>query len=511
MGLSSGTRRRELSSGRWPSARRGTAANPFQGLASGGIDVEGSGRTLLTVSEDASLWDLAVGRPVRTFRNSILGVRTGALSSDGRMVACGGTETRDSQPVSVLNVWESSTGKKLRTIGIDNIFDALTAFADGNQSLVAYTGRGGTLACFDIASGRMARVLTGHQGQVRQLRVSRGGLRAVTSAEDGKVVVWDLGSGAALRTFTAGASVGIDGPGRRVASIVDKRAVVWDVDSGQEVLSVAPRFGYPPVVALSSDGRRLLTSGDHGSVSLWAVESGQELRTFRGHTSPANSVAWSPDGRTAAAGYGSGTTALWSLEEGVLSRANDDSSSVSAVAFSPDGRGVLSGLDDGTALLRDPATGRILCALEGRGKGGVAFAPDGRSYICGGGRIASIFEAANGAKGLSLVHELPIREVRFSPDGTRVLTWSGRYDQDQKLLVWDARTGKLLVELGGHGGLIQRIELSADGSKVVAAAESPGQTGSGGARTGEVRVWDVVSGRELAVYVRPGRRSSCLT
>ncbi len=475
-----------------------------------GFELDRSGRTLLTVSKEASLWDVATGRRIRTIRNDILGVHTGTLSPDARLLACGGSESHGGKLGDALHIWECATGKKLRTIDIASIFDVRAAFSEGGQTLVVYPGGKGSLACFDVNSGRKIRDLRGHQGAVRELRVSRDGRRVVTGGDDHKSIVWEISSATPLRTFRGGSAVGIDGQGRRVAAIVDERAVVWDVDSGREVFSVASDFGSSRDIALSTDGRRLLTTGRNNAITLWDIDAAREIRRFHGHTSPANSVALSPDDRSAVAGYEGGTTALWDLATGSLSRAVDDTEDVNSVTFSPDGRALVSGLDNGTAIVRDAVSGRTTHTLEGTGKGGVDFAPDGRTYICGGGLLASIYDARTGGRLQSLPHDRPLRKVHFSHDGKRVITWSGAYDREQRLLVWDPVTGKFLLELSGHGGRIHRLQLTTDGKYVIAAGLSLSQKENKGESVGQVWVWDLASGRQVAAYRRPGENVGLL-
>ena len=73
----------------------------------------------------------------------------------------------------------------------------------------------------------------------------------------------------------------------------------------------------------------------------------------------------------------------------------------------------------------------------------------------------------------------------FSPDATRVVT-VGRHDPPVR--VWDAATGKELVALRGHTGLVNRAAFSPDGTRVVTTGEDK-----------TARVWDAATGKELAV------------
>lgn len=92
---------------------------------------------------------------------------------------------------------------------------------------------------------------------------------------------------------------------------------------------------------------------------------------------------------------------------------------------------------------------------------------------------------------LRLEHGSPIAAVAFSPDGSLVAT-GGVYPQAGAAL-WDARTGKLLHRLTG---LIDHQTLAlafAPDGKTLAA----GSRRIGSASAGEIKLWDVATGKQL--------------
>ena len=66
----------------------------------------------------------------------------------------------------------------------------LSVSADGRRAVSG--GRDGTVRVWDLGSGARLRTLTGHDGQVYAVAVSADGRRAVSGSEDGTVRVWDL-------------------------------------------------------------------------------------------------------------------------------------------------------------------------------------------------------------------------------------------------------------------------------------------------------------------------------
>ena len=69
-------------------------------------------------------------------------------------------------------------------------------------------------------------------------------------------------------------------------------------------------------MAVSPDGRRLLTTSHDYTVRLWDTETGRQLRVFNGHTDHVKGVAFLPDGRRGLSGADDDTLRLWDLETG---------------------------------------------------------------------------------------------------------------------------------------------------------------------------------------------------
>src|SRR5262245_6053409 len=66
-------------------------------------------------------------------------------------------------------------------------------------------------------------------------------------------------------------------------------------------------------VALSADGKRVLTGSDDGTAILWQAEGGMKIQTFQGHTSEVTSVARGDDGQHAVTGSRDGQAILWEV------------------------------------------------------------------------------------------------------------------------------------------------------------------------------------------------------
>jgi WD40 repeat protein len=75
--------------------------------------------------------------------------------------------------------------------------------------------------------------------------------------------------------------------------------------------------------------------------------------------------------------------------------------------------------------------------------------------------------------------------VAFSPDGSKIV--SGSWDNTIRL--WDVQSGSELAVFKGHEPDVYSVAFSPDGSKIVS-----------GSWDKTIRLWDVQSGSELAVF-----------
>jgi WD40 repeat protein len=107
-------------------------------------------------------------------------------------------------------------------------------------------------------------------------------------------------------------SLALSPDGKRIVSSGwDPTIKVWDVGSGAEVLAL-PGDGPVMDVAISPDGKRIISGSLAGTVKVWDSATGTELVTLVvGLETDVSSVAFSPDGKTIAAGSFDNSITLW--------------------------------------------------------------------------------------------------------------------------------------------------------------------------------------------------------
>ncbi|MCI0462018.1 MAG: WD40 repeat domain-containing protein [Gemmataceae bacterium] len=270
--------------------------------------------------------------------------------------------------------------------------------SDGNYQ-VAAACEGGTVqlwhkdALLGIRSGNgTAQVLRGHAGAVMGLAWNGGPVLA--SAGGGKIILWGLPDGKALHTLPVEREVralAMSPDGKHVVSAGDDPAIqLWDVETGKASASLQGHTDWVLSLTFSADSKLLASGGHDGLVRLWDASAGKKLRDLPGLPMPPPktppepsavlSLAFSPDGNLLAAGGSDGVVRLINPGDGKLVRElKGHTSAVAGLAFHPGGKLLASAGKDRTVRLWDPTSGAMVKALEGHTAWvqGVAFCAQG--------------------------------------------------------------------------------------------------------------------------------------
>ncbi|MBD2409956.1 hypothetical protein FACHB389_27885 [Nostoc calcicola FACHB-389] len=217
------------------------------------------------------------------------------------------------------------------------------------------------------------------------------------------------------------------------------------------------------------------------------LETANLTYTLTGHAAKVTSVAISPDGEILVSGCADKTINLWNLQTGKLIRTlTENWGEVSSLAISPDGNFLAVGSCEhprSNVKVLHLKTGKVLHTLLGHQKpvNVVAISPDGTILASGSNKI-KIWNLDKGDRICTLWHSSAVHAVAISLDGTILASGSS----DNKIRLWNPRTGDPLSTLHGHDGEVKSIAMSPDGQFLL----------SGSADT-NIKIWHLGTGKLL--------------
>lgn len=185
-------------------------------------------------------------------------------------------------------------------------------------------------------------------------------------------------------------------------------------------------------VAISPDGKQLLTASFDKTVKLWDLASGKEIRTFggdKGHQNLVLGVTFAPDGNTFATASSDNTAKIWDVPQLKPVREIALSESATTAAVSPDGKTAAAGAKDGSIKVWNLADGKDLYTLKG--------------------------------------HVGPVSGLTYHPSNGQTLVSVG---VDGTLRFWNLADGKPVAVIGAHPGAVTAVQFASNGSAVYTAS-----------------------------------------
>jgi WD40 repeat protein/tetratricopeptide (TPR) repeat protein len=404
-----------------------------------------------------------------------------ALSPDGRLLAAGCSRLDGAgRSRAEVSLWDVATGRELRT---------MPAFGPAVYSL-AFSADGQLLAAGSEGGQDLSEtVATRTGGQVKVWDTAAGLERADFTTSDR---VYALAFSPDGRHLAAGSALFRPAPGiiegtMPVALPIRGEVRVWDVAANREQTTLQRHRAGVCALAFSPDGQTLAAGGLDNAISLWDVPAGRELRALTDHTGPIQSLAFSPDGNSLASLSQDRTIKVWNplTSQARLTLPTGLATGPHVVLFRQDGMGLL--------VVRTGARGKDspfveLRRLNASPEPAVLSDAGVPVVLCAGGSKLATAGVAPSRYGFN---------QRNTPGVVRL---------------WDTATGHAREPLTGHNYQIVSLTASPDG-KLLASVANPDDTNPFSlgndevtrSRPGEVKVWDVARGQELAPLPRlPG-------
>ncbi|QDU28368.1 Serine/threonine-protein kinase PknB [Anatilimnocola aggregata] len=235
-----------------------------------------------------------------------------AVSPDGNYVATAGGNKQPPAELAI-RIWDAQKliprGEPLA--GHTRMITALSYSPNGER--IASAGADGVLL-WNLNTGESQALVQESPQVMFALAYSADGNQLLTGSDEGQVVVWDNRTRKREREYSAGSAA------VRAVAFLSERLVAAGDDGVIRIWNAGALqhewLGHTePVLALavSSDGRQILSGDAAGTIRVWSVPSGQTTHVLTGHDRAVQAVAFVGNGRQAVSGGADGVVRLWQL------------------------------------------------------------------------------------------------------------------------------------------------------------------------------------------------------
>ena len=415
------------------------------------------------------------------------------FSRDGRLLALSESYT--------VKLWDVATLRELPALKAPNS----GAFPQG-QAFMAFSEDGKRIATggfdtdtivWEAETGKRLSNLSGRTNMAYNVAFSPDG----TELSAGGRTRWDLRTGRGLRTTpeTSEKTFGLTSPDGRVLALMkpnSSEVPVVESPGGRPLHTLIPagEVGTVQRMRFSPDGTMLAimygprddirpsptTNFSLGSaVKIWDVKSGRELRTINADQIPM-AVDFSADGRVIGTVGSMGQISLWDVQSGSKLR---DLTSAPISVFNPANikPGQMPNVNDIAAMMTS-VIGNMSAGTMGSVTS-LAFSGDGRMLATGGVESKANIDIAAMMSG-AMSGQRPKKGSK-TPDPADMMK-DLKVESVGQVKLWDVATGREIAAIKGHGRGVTKVAFSRDG-KLLAT----------GASDNTIKIWDVATRTEV--------------
>ena len=512
----------------------------------GALTLSADGTQLLLVTDtlkpEVRFIDLASGRDVRTVK--ISGDRTEnmqlAFNAEGNLLAAGlqnnrlklwnlttkkdyelGPATKEFSPVKfsrdgrllafsenyIVKIWDVATQRELPSLKAPNsgaylaYGNAFLSFSEDGKR-VATGGFDTDIIVWEAETGKRLSTMSGRTNMAYNVAFSADG----NELASGGLTRWDLRAGRGIRTapIPPEKTYGFVSPDGRVLALMktnSSEVPIVESPSGRQLhtLTATGEVGVVNRMRFSSDGTMLAviygaredlrptaTNFSLGSqVKIWDVKTGRELRSFSTNQVPM-AAEFTQDGRLIATIGMMGQTSLWDVQSG--NKLRDLTSSPMAGFTAPvitpgkTPKITMPNMDDVAAMMTN-MIGSMSAGTMTQSVTSLAFTTDGRILATGGVESKANIDIAALMSGKMSGQRPKKGSKTTDPDD---MFKDLKIEAVGQVRLWDVASGREIGAIKGHGRGVSKVAFSRDG-KLLAS----------GATDNTIKIWDVATRTEL--------------
>ncbi|OAX41433.1 WD40 repeat-like protein, partial [Rhizopogon vinicolor AM-OR11-026] len=421
-------------------------------------------------------------------------VRSVRWTQDGGQVLSGSDDGAARVWDEYMKIFDAKTGKLVANLkGHEGTVICLAWTADGTTLISGSNNH--SIRMWNTTTWQQINVLTGHTNTVYDITISPNGRILASASFDGTARLWDLENGQPISSPLQHAGnvivwcASFSTDGRLLATgCYDKNAYIWDIPI---ILREAGHTKVIQGVIHLPGGQRIMTCSDDGSLQIWNLKSGERIGSdWRDGASEVYVVALSPDGKQVVSGSADDAVRLWDIDTGkVVTKWTGHAGHVRSVRWTQDGGRVLSASFGGTAMVWDVERGETILVIKTwLNLESAIYSPDETMIATGGfnseKEYIKIFDEKTGKLVTNLKgHTWTVYCLAWTVDGTTLI--SGSFDES--IRTWNTTTWQQINVLTAHTNCVYGIAISPNG-RILASASWD--------RT--ARLWNLENGKPIS-------------
>jgi WD40 repeat protein len=471
----------------------------------------------------AIVWSVADGKEVRKLEHPAE-IASLSFSPDGARLATG---TADNE----MHVWDVASGHEFQAFPQSGPVRAVAYHPSNNALLFS----GSTDKTIMLHTMTVTRVLSAGT-PLRAVAVTANGTHVLTAGDDGKIKVWNAGTGANERTLEAGGkslqALAVSKNNVLVAAGgADQTVRIFTLSDGK-LLSEIKAPGIIRNLTFAPNSQTLAAActpaAGAGVLQTWNIvfnpgqpipaDFGKPMQTYTGAGAVAD-VVFDSKGGIFYSGSADKAIQVWKLSTDTPTKSFQHPNLVDAVAFNPDGTQLATGCHDGRLRIFDVAKGALSREIQAHVTQPqpsaiycLAWSGDGKQIVSGSyDHSLKLWNAADGklvrefkgyeAKKFEKGHTDGVVFAALAPDG-KTLASAGGWDRSIK--IWNIADGSVVRELTNpsfkagalpqspqaHPGVVYRVRYTPDGKRLISAGGAP-------RLQGYLAIWNVADGKML--------------
>ncbi len=403
---------------------------------------------------------------------------------------------------TIVNIYQVPTGELIRRISPDGVALDKISFSHDGRFLLA-TSEDGRARVWTTSPEPQSPYTKAHRDVILQIDHDPVRNLLLTGSYDKTASVWSLPEMRLLESYSGHESeviaVDLSPDGRRAASLDAAGSMhLWNTTSGRQITKINPgsdgfsknirgtggglrsnMLNFPAPLStgiFTPDGDNLVAYQDD-AMAVFDARNGKQGVTLEQSREAGWPVYSYDSALVAVLGMNARTAGVWDLATGrLLHRRIEHISPLVMMDFSPVDHRVVTGAMENEIRIWDSSSGELLHVLQGNAGNLMSchFDEEGEYVLAGySDSTARIWNSRTGELVTTLAngHSQRLRDVRLSPDRSRVLTWA----MDDKAIVWDLASPRAhaLLRIEGESMLLQARWIS--GGRDIVLAWSDGK------------------------------------